>query len=108
MKDQLRDARKTIRLPSFLLNSITDKNNLPKCKSENDKYVYILELGLNAINEFERINSDPQYKQKAKDNLEKMLADGLMIEGLMDMKNNEPSKFKGLTMAVDLVRGRGK
>ena len=103
MKTQLRDARKTIRLPSFLVNGISIKNTLPKCRSENDKYVYLLELGLNAVNEFERINSDPEYKNKAKDRLEKMFADGMIIENLMDM---EASKFKGLAMAVDLVRGQ--
>jgi hypothetical protein len=105
MKSDKRDARISLRLPSFLLDDIKLKNNLPRCKTANDKYVFLMETGLNAIKEFEKITTDPDYKQKAHDNLHAMFADGLVIENLMDM---EAGKFKGLAMAVDLVRGQRK
>ena len=105
MKSDKRDAKISVRLPSFLVDDIKKKTNLPKCKSANDKYVFLLETGVNAINEFEKLTTDPEYKQKAHDTLHAMFSDGMVIENLMEM---EAHKFKGLAMAVDLVRGQRK
>lgn len=99
------DKSKTFRLPSFLVKRIEESNNVPKCKSDSDKYRFFLETGVQAFEEFERAYSDPEYKAKAKNELETMFKDGLVVENLMTM---EASKLKGLSMAVDLVRGKRK
>lgn len=106
MKDDRKcDKMKALRLPSFLVNSIEEKSNIPKCKTNSDKYRFFLETGVHAFEEFERAFSDPTYKERATNELEAMFKDGLVVENLMTM---DASKLKGLSMAVDLVRGKRK
>lgn len=106
MKDNTKcDTSKTVRLSSFLVNRIENINNVPRCKTDSDKYRFFLETGVQAFEEFEKAYSDPNYKKQAKHELENLFMDGLIVENLMSM---DASKLKGLSMAVDLVRGKRK
>lgn len=99
------DILKSLRLPSFLVNKIEEMNNIPKCKTESDKYRFFIDTGLQAYEEFQKTLTDPNYKKQAVKELENIFIDGLIIENLMNM---EPSKLKGLSMAADLVRSKRK
>ena len=104
MKDDRKcDERKTLRLPSFLVNDIEASSNIPKCKTNSDKYRFLLEIGLQTFEEMKRSVSDPLYKSRAIKELESIFKDGFVVENLMTM---DASKLRGLGMAVDLVRGK--
>jgi len=106
MKDSRKcDVRTSIRLPSFLVEKIEATNNVPKCKSQSDKYRYFLDIGLQSFEEFQKVLDDPSHQKRATQELENIFKDGLIIEKLMEM---DASKLKGLSMAADLVRGKRK
>ena len=101
--DRKCDIRKSLRLPSFLVNDIQASSNVQKCKTTSDKYRLFLEIGLQTFDEMKRSVSDPKYKERATSELEAMFKDGFVVENLMRM---DASKLRGLGMAVDLVRGK--
>lgn len=106
MKDNRKcDVRTSIRLPSFLVERIEATNNVPKCKSQSDKYRFFLDIGLQSYEEFQRVIDDPTYQKKASQELENIFMDGLIIEKMMHM---DASKLNGLSMAADLVRSQRK
>lgn len=105
MKDSKKcDQHKTLRLPHFLVKKVSE-HDVPKCKTESDKYRYFLETGVSAFEEFKETITNPEYKKRAESELENMFVDGMIVENLMNM---DASKLKGLSMAVDMVRGKRK
>jgi len=104
-KNKKCDAKKTMRLPTALVNRIEKKNNIPNCKSSSDKYRFFLESGVEAYDEYQKIISDPDYNERAKNMLENIFANEMVVENLMIM---DVSKFKGLSMAIDMVRNKRK
>lgn len=99
------DSKISIRISTQLKNKVDKKTNLPNCKSTSDKYRFFIQTGVEAHDEYQKVLTDPEQRERSKNALDVIFQNEMLVENLMEM---DISKLKGLAMAIDLVRGKRK